>query len=73
MSEIITLIKVNFLNGFNSFKSQNNSQKIGSSVVAVVLGLLGIFLSWPIGWLFGMSISIFAYKQGRWKRLIGYN
>ena len=45
MSEIITLIKVNFLNGFNSFKSQNNSQKIGSSVVAVVLGLLGIFLS----------------------------
>ena len=35
--------------------------------------LLGIFLSWPIGWLFGMSISIFAYKQGRWKRLIGYN
>ena len=45
MREIITLIKVNFLNGFNSFKSQNNSQKIGSSVVAVVLGLLGIFLS----------------------------
>ena len=35
--------------------------------------LLGIFLSWPIGWLFGMAISIFAYKQGRWKRLIGYN
>lgn len=35
--------------------------------------LLGIFLSWPIGWLAGMSISLFAYKQGRWKRLIGYN
>ncbi|MCR4898227.1 MAG: MATE family efflux transporter [Acholeplasmatales bacterium] len=35
--------------------------------------LLGIFLSWPIGWLVGMSISLFAYKQGRWKRLIGYN
>jgi len=35
--------------------------------------LLGIFISWPLGWLFGMAISIFAYKQGRWKRLIGYN
>lgn len=34
--------------------------------------LLGIFLSWPIGWLFGMAISLLAYKQGRWKKLIGY-
>ena len=34
--------------------------------------LLGIFLSWPIGWLVGMIISISAYKYGRWKRLIGY-
>lgn len=35
--------------------------------------LYGIFLSWPIGWALGMSISVFAYKIGRWKRLIGYN
>ena len=34
--------------------------------------LYGIFLSWPIGWLFGMSISLFAYKKGRWKDLIIY-
>lgn len=45
MSEIITLIKVNLLNGLNSFRSQNNSQKIGSSIVTVILGILGIFLS----------------------------
>ena len=36
------------------------------------LKLTGIFLSLPIGWLVGMSISIFAYKIGRWRRLIGY-
>lgn len=35
--------------------------------------LLGIFLSWPVGWLVGMAISLFAYKKSRWKRLIGYN
>jgi len=35
--------------------------------------LYGIFLSWPIGWLFGMAISLFSYKMGRWKRLIGYD
>lgn len=35
--------------------------------------LYGIFLSWPIGWAIGMSISVFAYKIGRWKRLIGYS
>ena len=36
------------------------------------LKLTGIFLSWPLGWLVGMLISIFAYKIGRWRRLIGY-
>jgi len=35
--------------------------------------IIGIFLSWPIGWLVGMIISFTAYKLGRWKRLIGYN
>ena len=34
--------------------------------------LYGIFLSWPLGWLLGMAISLIAYKNGRWKRLIGY-
>ncbi len=35
--------------------------------------LYGIFLSWPLGWIVGMAISLSAYKIGRWKRLIGYN
>ncbi|MBO5542519.1 MAG: MATE family efflux transporter [Acholeplasmatales bacterium] len=35
--------------------------------------LYGIFLSWPLGWIVGMAISLSAYRIGRWKRLIGYN
>ena len=35
--------------------------------------LLGIFFSWPLGWLIGMAVSLLAYKNGRWKRLIGMN
>ncbi|MCR5350606.1 MAG: MATE family efflux transporter [Acholeplasmatales bacterium] len=34
--------------------------------------ITGIFLSWPIGWAVGMSISLIAYRLGRWKKLIGY-
>ena len=34
--------------------------------------LIGIFLSWPIGWAIGMLISVLAYRFGRWKKLIGY-
>ena len=34
--------------------------------------IIGIFLSWPIGWLFGMIVSIVSYKKGRWMKLIGY-
>ena len=34
--------------------------------------IIGIFLSWPIGWLFGMLVSIISYKRGRWMKLIGY-
>lgn len=35
--------------------------------------LIGIFLSWPIGWIVGMAISLIAYKLGRWERLIGFS
>ena len=35
-------------------------------------GMDGIFISWPIGWLVGMSLSLIFYFRGRWKRLIGY-
>ena len=29
---------------------------------------LGIWLSWPIGWFLGSSISVFFYKRGVWKK-----
>lgn len=32
-----------------------------------VLGLTGVWLSWPIGWLAGAAFSTFFYRQGRWK------
>ena len=31
------------------------------------LGYLGIWWSVPIGWLFGMSIAIWRYRQDAWK------
>ncbi len=37
------------------------------------MGILGIFLAWPIGWMIGMALSMGFYLWGRWKRLIGYN
>ena len=35
-------------------------------------GADGIFISWPIGWLFGMASAVICYKIGRWKKLIKY-
>ena len=29
---------------------------------------LGIWLSWPLGWILGASLSYFFYKSGRWKK-----
>ena len=29
---------------------------------------IGIWLSWPIGWFLGSSISVFFYKRGVWKK-----
>ncbi len=36
------------------------------------LKIIGIFLSWPIGWFVGMVVSIIFYRIGRWKSLIEY-
>lgn len=29
---------------------------------------LGIWLSWPIGWLLGTGISFWFYRSGLWKK-----
>ena len=31
------------------------------------LGVIGIWLSWPIGWTIGMTISLLFYFRGKWK------
>ena len=42
--------------------------RVGFSVILYhVMGSeLGIWLSWPIGWFLGSSISVFFYKRGVW-------
>ena len=40
-----------------------------SAILYHVMGSeLGIWLSWPIGWFLGTSLSVFFYKTGAWKR-----
>ncbi|MGN1234605.1 MAG: MATE family efflux transporter, partial [Christensenellaceae bacterium] len=39
-----------------------------SYALSVPLGCLGIWLSWPIGWLLGAAVSVFFYAKGTWKR-----
>ena len=34
--------------------------------------IIGIFISWPIGWAVGMLLSQSFFFIGRWKKLIGY-
>lgn len=36
--------------------------------VGLGLGSLGIWLSWPVGWILGAILSVFYYKQGKWKK-----
>lgn len=43
-----------------------------SYILVNYLGVLGIFISWPIGWIVGMTSSIICYKIGRWKKLINF-
>lgn len=44
---------------------------ICSFILVKVLGVKGIFLSWPIGWGVGAISSVICYIFGRWKKLIG--
>nr|WP_297174396.1 MATE family efflux transporter [uncultured Agathobaculum sp.] len=44
--------------------------RVGFSIILYNLmgSELGIWLSWPIGWLLGTGLSVFFYKSGIWKK-----
>ena len=31
-------------------------------------GVIGIWLSWPVGWSLGTAVSLYFFYSGRWKR-----
>lgn len=33
-----------------------------------VFGAVGIWMSWPVGWLLSAGLSLYFYKSGRWKK-----
>ena len=37
-------------------------------ILSAVLGSVGIWLSWPIGWAVGTLISVSFYRSGHWIR-----
>ena len=65
--------------GVDSSASIIKLKELGFEVVGLTfilephLGADGIFISWPIGWVFGMVSAVSCYKIGRWKKLIGYS
>jgi Na+-driven multidrug efflux pump len=40
-----------------------------SFVLSVPFGSTGIWCSWPVGWTIGMSISVFFYLRGPWRKV----
>lgn len=38
--------------------------------LAGILGAVGIWLSWPVGWLLSAGLSLYFYKSGRWKKAV---
>ena len=40
-----------------------------SYILATSMGILGIWLSWPIGWLVGTIFSLAFYKSEKWKKI----
>ena len=36
-------------------------------ILSLWLDTMGIWLSWPIGWLVAMALSLLFYRQGRWQ------
>ena len=39
-----------------------------SIVLSEWLGIIGIWISWPVGWIIGTSISVLFYKSGKWNK-----
>lgn len=35
-------------------------------VLSSAMGLIGVWWSWPIGWVVGAAMSVFYYRQGKW-------
>ena len=38
-------------------------------ILPLVMGYLGIWWAWPIGWLLGALLSLFFYRRGKWKEV----
>lgn len=38
-----------------------------AAILAPMLGILGVWISWPIGWTTGMILSVCMYRKGDWK------
>ena len=38
-----------------------------AAILALMLGILGVWISWPIGWTTGMILSVCMYRKGDWK------
>lgn len=38
-------------------------------ILVIPFGSLGIWLSWPLGWIVGMLLSFAFYKTGKWKKV----
>lgn len=41
---------------------------IAALLSSTTLGSTGIWLSWPIGWIIGATLSLFFFKKGEWGR-----
>lgn len=39
-------------------------------VFAGFLGSVGIWMSWPVGWLLSAGLSVYFYKSARWKKAV---
>lgn len=42
-------------------------------ILSTSLGLTGIWISWPIGWVIATILSAYFYKSGKWKQRVSSN
>lgn len=40
-----------------------------SFIFSHYFGIIGIWMSWPVGWSIGAALSVMYYKKGRWKEI----